>query len=151
MGKKVKCNHDCFNCIYDDCINDYVYPENQLYKYRTENWKNHQKAYQKKKRDEARAKGFCIVCRKRKATKGSKCLECYLRQKRFDRAKYDGKRELWRDNGLCYYCGKKPVDGKKVCRKHYDILLKNIKTCNDSENTKQSQKEFGEKYWGVKK
>ena len=39
------------------------------------------------------------------------------------------------------------MDGKKVCEKHYKILSRNIAICNESENTKKAQKEFGRKPW----
>lgn len=26
-GVDMKCNHDCFNCVYEDCINDVLTPE----------------------------------------------------------------------------------------------------------------------------
>ena len=37
--------------------------------------------------------GGTVYMPQRTATKGSKCYDCLLRQKRFDRAKYDGRRE----------------------------------------------------------
>ena len=143
----MKCNMDCFNCVFPDCVNDRVYPESNLYKNRPEEQKQYQKEYARKKRQEAKEKGFCIICRKKPATKGAKCYECFLRQKRHDKSKYDGRREEWKRNGLCYFCGEKCVEDKKVCEKHYKYLIKNIDICNQSENTKRSQKDFKEYYW----
>ena len=138
----MKCNRDCFNCQYEDCINDDTYrlcktPEV------IERRKEYQRMTAKRKRDEARTKGLCMVCQKKKATYGVKCYECYIRQKRYDLNKYHNDRETWRQNGLCYFCGKQPIEGKKVCIVHYKILLKNIEKCNESENTKKVQKDFG--------
>lgn len=144
------CNHDCLNCIYDDCINDSVYSEKSLYRNRSEQAKENQRKLQKKKRDEAKANGLCMVCRSKKATHGVKCYECFIRQKSHDRSKYDGQRQYWKENGLCYQCGAEPLPGKKVCKKHYDILLKNIAVCNASEKTKKSQEDFGRKHWKLR-
>lgn len=138
----VKCNKDCFNCQYKDCINDDIYrvcksPE------AIEHRKHYQRMHAKRKREEAKTKGVCIVCQKKKSSHGSKCYECYIRQKRYDRNKYNSEREIWRQKGLCYFCGKQPMEGKKTCEIHYNILLKNIKKCNESENTKKAQADFG--------
>lgn len=146
----MRCNHDCFNCIYEDCINDDVYREKSLYKYRSEQSKANNRAYQKKRRDEAKAKGLCIVCCKKPATNGSKCYECFLRQKRYDKRKNTGERAFWKENGLCYYCGKPTLKGKKVCIDHYKILLKNIEICNKSNNEKPSNKRGFGRYTGWK-
>lgn len=144
------CNHDCLNCIYDDCINDSVYSEKSLYRNRSEQAKENQRKLQKRKRDESKAKGLCVICRSKKATHGVKCYECYIRQKRYDKAKYNGKRQYWKENGLCFYCGAKTLPGKKVCQKHYDSLLKNIVKCNASKNTKRAQLEFGKQHWKLR-
>lgn len=139
------CNHDCLHCIYEDCINDSVYSEKGLYRNRSEQNKENQRKIQKRRRDEAKAKGLCTVCRSKKATHGVKCYECYIRQKRYDKAKYDGRRQYWIENGLCYYCGAKVLPGKKVCQEHYDTLLRNIAVCNASKNTKKVQSGFWKK------
>lgn len=145
MGKKIKCNRDCFHCIYDDCIVDIrVYSEKSLYKNRSPEAQERQRAYQKKKRDEAKAKGLCTVCKKKKATHGVKCYECYIRQKRHDRAKYDGRRQEWIDNGLCYFCGKPRMKGQKVCEEHYKILYDSIEktNANPTEKMIKQRREF---------
>lgn len=139
----MKCNRDCFNCVFDDCIDDSVYPEETLYKYRSEEWKAHQREYQKKRREEAKKNGMCIICKKKEATKGAKCLECYLRQKRHDKKKNTESRERWSEEGLCYYCGAKPMDGKKVCEKHYESCVKRITRLNESDRGKEIRKAFG--------
>ncbi len=144
------CSHDCLHCAYDDCINDSVYSEKSLYKNRSEQARKNDRDRQKKARDKAREQGLCLVCRKKKAMRGVKCYECYIRQKRYDKEKYDGKREIWRQKGLCWYCGSEVIPGKKVCQKHYENLLRNIAHCNTSENTKIAQKEFGRKYWKLR-
>ena len=82
------CDKDCLNCIKEYCTD--VYRESSRYCNRPEEQKQRQRDYQKRKREEAKANGLCIVCRKKPRLYGSKCYECYIRQKRHDRAKYDG-------------------------------------------------------------
>lgn len=130
------CDKDCFNCKYDDCINDSVYSEKSLYKNRSEEAKAADRARQKRRRDKAREAGLCIICQKKMAEYGSKCYECYIRQKRHDKKKCTGERERWRLDGLCYYCGQPVIKGRKVCEKHYEFLKENIKVCNESKKTK---------------
>ena len=145
MGKKIICNRDCFNCKFDDCIADIrVYSEKSLYKNRSPQAQANQRALAKKKRDEAKAQGICVICKKKKATRGVKCYECWLRQKRYDRAKYNGKRQYWIDENLCYFCGAPRMAGQKVCEKHYKILNDNIMKQNASptEKMKKQRREF---------
>ena len=141
------CNMDCFNCKFDDCIKNDVYSESSRYCNRSEEYKQYQREYQKKKRDEAREKGYCIVCLKRPATNGAKCLECYLRQKRYDKSKCDGRRQMWIEEGRCYFCGGEVKEGKKVCEKHYRVLFENTKKVNDLPQTKEAQKIFTSWFW----
>lgn len=138
----MKCNHDCLNCIYDDCINDGIYSEKSLYKYRSEEAKQRQKDFQRRKRDEAREKGFCIICRQKPATHGAKCYDCYLRQKRYDKAKYNGDRKRWKEEGLCYFCGKPRVEGKNVCSQHLNIYQKRAEELNNHPNVEKGREYF---------
>ena len=134
----ILCDKDCINCQKEYCTN--VYRESSRYCNRSEEAKQYQREYQKKKRQEAKGKGLCIICRKKKANHGSKCLECYLRQKRHDRAKYDGKRQHWMENGLCYMCGEQVIKGKHLCQKHYQIAKNNAIYLNSHENTIEARK-----------
>lgn len=149
--KKIICDRDCFNCKCDDCIADIrVYSEKSLYKNRSPQAQANQRALAKKKRDEAKAQGLCMICRKKKATHGVKCYECYLRQKRYDRAKCDGRRQYWLEEGLCYFCGAPRMAGQKVCEKHYKILKDNImkQNANPTEKMRKQRQEFNLWLWG---
>ena len=137
MGKNMSCNRNCINCQKEYCTK--VYRDSSRYCNRSEEAKQHNRDYQKKKRDEAKKQGLCIVCRKKSKSHGAKCYECYLRQKRYDRQKYDGRRQRWKDNGKCYFCGKDVVPGKKVCADHYQRLIRNIETCNSHKNTRTAR------------
>ena len=133
----MSCDRDCINCQKEYCTA--VYREGSRYCNRSEQAKQYQRDYQKRKRDEAKKLGLCIVCRKKPQTHGMKCYECYIRQKRYDRKKYDGRRQLWKHNGKCYFCGKDVIPGKKVCADHYRRLTGNIQHCLAHENTHKAR------------
>lgn len=115
----MKCNMDCFNCPYPDCINDYVRP------YDAERRKTHyQKENERRKqqRAERKANGICTVCGKKPISKDCEtmCVECLLKHRResLKRGRKNGEkpRELLDGISLCKKCGKaKPVEGYKLC------------------------------------
>lgn len=64
-----------------------------------------------------KAAGLCVYCGKRAAMANRvACVEC-LQKHRWK--KTSGKRQYWIDHGLCFYCGKPTVPGKKMCEEHY--------------------------------
>ena len=71
--------------------------------------------------------GECIRCGK-KVAKGKKhCTECLLKIRRRNRARYDAKRvKTDFHEGLCNRCNEPALPGKMLCKKHYDIALRNI-------------------------
>lgn len=84
----------------------------------------------KAKRDESK----CIYCQKRPPEPGYKSCE-YCRAER--RKKYNARMAgrltpMERPRyGLCYYCGEPVIDGKKVCQKHYDMSVSNLKRASN--------------------
>ena len=119
----MKCNKDCFNCPYPDCINDYVKindPEYQKRYYEEHRSQElERKIQQRKKR---KAKGLCTTCGKRPLTEGSKahCVECLikLRERSLKRNRRQNmtSKALFDGIDLCKKCGKdKPVIGYKLC------------------------------------
>lgn len=137
------CDMDCLNCVHDDCINDKVYYDSSLYKNRSESAKKHAKEHQKKLRDEARSKGLCIVCRKRKANHGVTCEDCFRANSRRQKAK-NTKRQEREYADVCYFCGAARINGKKVCKKHYEIIMKNLRKARESENFKRHNERIKE-------
>lgn len=90
-----RCNKDCFNCPYDDCIlgNDSEKPSGYSY-------------YQKYK-----SMGLCTICKTKKAEPGRvACSECsaMINRQRKER------REYLRSQNRCTYCGGY-TDGKTTC------------------------------------
>lgn len=122
LERKKKCDMDCINCKFEDCINDYVkkkYPKSEEYKKRQNEY---QKKYGKAKYEKAKEQGICVKCFKAKAEFGVLCYECKIKQRR----KQSGlsKRELYKINGLCCTCGRPRKEGFKVCERCYQICLK---------------------------
>ena len=117
-----KCDMECFDCKYDDCINDYVPKEAKEYKaayyqkHKDEIVHNKSKLYQERK-----AAGICVICGKRKAVKNRvRCLDCLQRAKRQDTAGRRRRGMLPKDHfdgvDWCRLCGKKkPVEGQQLC------------------------------------
>lgn len=86
-----KCNRDCFNCIYDDCIEGNIAMVKQY-----EKRKKRQREIQRWKYAEARAQGLCGSCRKVKATHGALCDRCYQRFKHYRMvANAEKRKEKW--------------------------------------------------------
>lgn len=145
------CDMDCFNCKFPDCIKEDVYPERERFCNRSEESKQkireYQREYKKKKYDEARAKGLCGVCKKMPATHGVRCYECYLKQKKYDKKKNTGTRQMRHDLGLCYFCGAPPKEGFRVCEKHYSIYHKAGVNVAFHPNTQKARKEYKKWIW----
>ena len=134
----MSCNKDCLNCQREYCTD--VYRDSSRYCNRSEQAKQNNRDYQKRKRDSAREKGLCIICLKKPRKYGSKCYECYVRQKRYDKAKYDGIRGRWKEAGKCYFCGADVIPGKKTCQIHYERLTRNAEICNAHPNTTEARR-----------
>ncbi len=104
----------------------------------------------KKKRADAKAKGLCVVCQKKPANRGVHCYECWLRQKRNYRKRRSNKRELWKEEGKCYFCGRDPIEGKKVCEFHYPGLKAKADYMHSLPQTKESQRRFTQWHWRLR-
>ncbi len=94
-----------------------------------------QKQYKKRRYDLLRAFGVCVCCQKRDVAPGKTmcpiCLAKKKRQYKEQRIKHGGRiREMLEYSGGCCFCGEPVLTGKKVCRKHYDILMANLKKVN---------------------
>lgn len=118
------CNNDCFNCIHDDCINDYVKPR-YSYKPTAEQKKRHRENANEKYY-EFKARGICVKCHKRPAIPGKVlCVECRNKANRRKVEKYrktapiTKNREYRREHGLCIYCESEVMPGRTICEKCY--------------------------------
>lgn len=139
MGKV--CDMDCFHCKFDDCINEKTYREKDMYKNRPEEYRERQRERSKRIYHERKASGLCVICGKKPPKFGVRCYECHLAQKRRDRKKNKGLRDERKMKGLCYYCGAEVIPGKRVCEKHYKILMKCAEKMLNHENTKNARNE----------
>ena len=73
----MKCNMDCFNCIFPDCVNDKVYPESNLYKNRPEEQKQYQKEYARKKDKKQKKKVSALFVEKSLQQKGLNAMNAF--------------------------------------------------------------------------
>ena len=94
------CNYDCFNCVFDDCINDE--PESRAeemrYKYAV-----------------AKSKGLCTNCKKRIAVHGVYCEMCYEHHRESSRRYRRERNARLKAAGLCLMCGKQPATHGQYC------------------------------------
>ena len=132
MRKKI-CDGDCFNCKYDDCINDKTAESTAraserkaVYYAAHEDYRERQKEWHRNNYARLKAAGICVRCRKKPAEYGVHCYECWLRQMRKAKNRYTHGREIWTEEGRCYFCGKPAIPGKKTCEKHYKICCNSI-------------------------
>jgi len=96
----------------------------------------------RKKRAEAKSKGYCQDCFKRKVKKEGDyyCLECKIRIKK---AKYikngtSDKRYVWKLEGKCYFCGGEKLKDKKTCQKCYSKLTHNAEKARNNRDLSNS-------------
>lgn len=73
-------------------------------------------------------KGICTRCGKRKADYGYKtCGICRAKIRNYKREKSTAENRQERYSiGLCFFCDNPILDGYKVCKKHYEINMKNL-------------------------
>lgn len=92
--------------------------------------KHHKELYQQRK-----AEGFCVKCGKKKATKGVFCLECYLKNKKWNQKRAQKKKietggnpmDLRAEKGLCRFCEEPALPGHRLCEKHYSIAVESAR------------------------
>lgn len=117
----------CFDCSEKDIERSQDYYYNKM----TEDQYKRRLAYNRRKRELCIAFGLCRDCLKRDAVKGKFCLECYLKAQRRRMKKREGSiaRTERIEYGLCYFCGKPVLEGKKTCPDCYNnrrvIMIEN--------------------------
>jgi hypothetical protein len=137
----------CVNCLKEkalkgrtmcaECLDKH---KERCEKTRSEKSKEQRRKYIKRKRDLCIAFGICRECLKREAKIGNKCLECHVKEIKRNRNRTIQKtvpRSLRVEVGLCYICGQKVLEGKKLCEKHYKIACKNIEKGRNSVNLQE--------------
>ena len=76
----------------------------------------------------------CIHCRKRPPQKGYKsCAYCRARLRNKHR-KIDLAPVERPSYGLCYFCGEPVIDGKKVCQRHYELSVANLRRASTKDH-----------------
>ena len=112
----------CPDCIYKDGEKAHQNPKKHDDRYKEKQNKRLRERYH-----ECKKLGLCTRCAKKQAYKGGRfCYECMLKAKRYARQRKQKKsgisgemHQYWKEQGLCYFCGKPVVEGKKTCEEHY--------------------------------
>lgn len=116
----------CWDCAEKSNMRSQNYYHSKM----TEDQYKRRLNYNRRKRELCVAFGICRDCLKRDAIKGRFCLECYIKAQRRNMKKREG--EIQRtervDYGLCYFCGKPVIEGKKTCPTCYENRKINVLT-----------------------
>ena len=135
--KWAKAKGICVNCLNEKAWNGRTMCPECLDKHkercersRSEASREQRRKYIKRKRELCIAFGVCRECFKRDVKVRNKCLECYVKQVKRNKAKVNIPRERRIGLGLCYFCGNEVIEGKKVCEKHYKIIYNNLSKAN---------------------
>lgn len=133
----MKCNKDCFNCVYPDCI--YEEPLRQPL---SEEQRQRHNQYQREIYCKRKKRGVCVKCGRNSTVAGTvHCDECRMKRRKYDR-KYRLKkrgdenrtmplRDIWKESGLCYRCGSPVSDRCKsngirkvmLCERCYQKMI----------------------------
>lgn len=111
----------CYECTEKDIEKSKRYRE-----------KNHSKIRQKENARWKiwRSKGLCGRCGKVHTGEKSLCTECSIKKNRYltEKKRSSGHidRSIRVELGKCYYCGDVAIEGKKVCKQHYESRVKAI-------------------------
>ena len=151
----MKCNMDCFNCPYDDCINDgyYNYYNAEKQKIYREEHKEEIKQWKQNLYNERKTAGICTRCGKRPIAKNStsRCIDCLLEDRRRmnnkRRKKGVNSRDTFDGKDYCIRCGRnKPVEGYKMCPECLERARKRAEYARTFIDRDKARKEH-EKLW----
>ena len=122
----------CEYCLEKDVIKNAKYREKNRHRLREENKKRMQDLRERRKQN-----GECTKCGKKlnpvfdgnNTVKCKICKAYYMEYMRKRRSK-DDKQKITREEKIelkvCLYCNSKAIEGKKLCEKHYNIVLNNL-------------------------
>ena len=122
----------CEYCLEKDVIKNAKYREKNRNRLREENKKRMQDLRNKRKQN-----GECTKCGKKlnpvfdgnNTVKCKRCKVYYMEYMRKRRSK-DDKQKITREEKIelkvCLYCNSKAIEGKKLCKKHYNTALNNL-------------------------
>lgn len=83
-----------------------------------------------------KASGICVKCGTRPAEHGkTRCRICnFIEARRAKSYRGDIDRNARPSYGLCYICGEKAMDGKRLCKKCAETSIKNLQNRGSNEN-----------------
>lgn len=86
------------------------------------------KTYNRNLREQRKQNGLCIWCGKPICSTSTVfCIDCKIKnQRRNDKRKSGTERSERHEYGLCYICGKRAVEGKRLCKECYKRSCGNL-------------------------
>lgn len=114
----------CENCLEKIQIGNIKYwSEPERVKHYNENAKKHKMA----RYYECKSKGICTICKKKLASQGQLCIECWRKRQNNREKEKAGRLRRgmhWaerKEQGRCFYCEKPAIEGKCFCEEHLRI------------------------------
>jgi len=118
----------CPRCKQNDAIPGQVLcPEcaEKARKYRTAH-RDRENARKRERRAQRKEQGLCM-CGKPARPGRTKCLECFLRDRRTTKRKETKPIWLRREQGICLRCDEKAVEGRTLCAHHLELARQSVK------------------------
>lgn len=150
------CNHDCFNCKFDDCITNRAttyYPESSRKNY----VKNREKRlqYSKDRAERLKEAGICVNCGSRPIAKNSirLCMDCLLKERyrlrrRRREVEHRTPRIMFNGVDLCSWCGKRPpVKGQRLCESCLETARKTAAYNREHRIDREKMRKDNEDIW----
>lgn len=128
----------CEYCLEKDVIKNAKYREKNLERLRKLN-----RERMKKLRDRRKENGECTKCGKKLSPildgkNKIKCKKCrayhknYMAKRRSQIEKGSMTKEERINIGMCLYCSSRAIEGKKLCKEHYNVALNNLSKADKS-------------------
>lgn len=107
--------------------------------------------YVKERYKRLKENGICVVCGKKEATAGVRCLECNIKNIKSDKERRlkSGTipRSLMGNGEYCSTCGKPTENGNKLCERCYKNSLQNIKKAQENPPKDNYFKRLNNTFW----
>ena len=155
MGRCIYCRKNKADEGYRTCLQCRIDQRQRKDTHSDESRQRH-KEWLKRRRDLLYAFGVCITCGKCDAAEGSHMCGACLYKARDRAAKRRREvgiapRDSYTKEGNCFFCDEPVVQGKKTCKKHYEVLRKSMlhaRSLRKTENYFETQNKL---FWEAKK
>lgn len=110
----------CADCIYKDGERKYKFLAKETPEEKEKRLARQRKK-SKKRYEERKAQGLCVMCGKPAYKGGVLCYECTIKAKKRDAERWEkiGITKLPKPEGVCLICDKPVKEGFRYCEEHY--------------------------------